>query len=467
MTVSGAADGPASDASIAGTAAIRRAAEAAETTDPSTVEFSDDDLALRFTSVHRDRYRYVAAWSKWLKWDGVRWADDRTLIVYEAARAICRGVAVEMAGQAKASPAVVSAKTVAAVEKLARADRAHAATVEQWDADPWLLNTPAGIVDLRTGRMRRARPDDYMTRCTAVAPGRGSPTWIAFLDRVTAGDAELQRFLQRVAGYALTGSTREHALFFLYGTGGNGKGTFINTLTGILERYGAVASIDTFTASSNDRHPTDLAMLRGARLVSSQETEEGRRWAESRIKAMTGGDPITARFMRQDFFTFDPHFKLVIAGNHKPGLRNVDEALRRRMHLIPFTQTIDEEERDVRLPERLREEWPGILQWMIDGCGEWQRIGLQPPASVMDATEEYFGAEDTLGAWIEGRCRVGSQYSAPKAALYECWKLWAEDAGERPGSMKRFTQNLEGRGFVSKRLGNKNTPTFMGLCLNV
>ena len=169
------------------------------------------------------------------------------------------------------------------------------------------------------------------------------PRWQRFLDQVTAGDQDLQRFLRRIAGYGLTGSTREHALFFFYGTGANGKGTFLNTLTAILGDYAKVAGMDTFTESHTDRHPTELAMLRGARIVAAQETEEGRRWAESRIKALTGGDPITARFMRQDFFTYTPQFKLLIAGNHKPGLRNIDEAIRRRFHLLPFTVRIPPE----------------------------------------------------------------------------------------------------------------------------
>ena len=179
-----------------------------------------------------------------------------------------------------------------------------------------------------------------MTKITAVAPGGECPLWLAFLPRSPPTTQNCKPSFSAFAGYCLTGITREHALAFGYGTGANGKGTFLNALTGIMGGYATVAPIETFTATPSDRHPTDLAMLRGARLVTAQETEEGRRWAESRIKALTGGDPITARFMRQDFFTFLPAFKLFIAGNHKPGLRAVDEAIRRRLNLIPFTVTI-------------------------------------------------------------------------------------------------------------------------------
>jgi putative DNA primase/helicase len=198
---------------------------------------------------------------------------------------------------------------------------------------------------------------------SAVAPEGDTPAWHTFLDRITGSDQALQAYLQRVVGYCLTGSTREHVLFFGHGSGANGKTTFVNALTGMLGNYATVAAMETFTHSPTEQHPCDLAMLRGARLVTAQETADGKRWAESRLKTMTGGDPITARFMRQDFFTYTPAFKLFIAGNHKPGLRSVNEAMRRRLQLIPFAITIPPDQRDARLPQKLRAEWGGILAW--------------------------------------------------------------------------------------------------------
>ena len=192
-------------------------------------------------------------------------------------------------------------------------------------------------------------------------------------------------------------------------------------------------------------------MLRGARLVTAVETEEGRRWAESKIKNLTGGDQITARFMRQDFFTFTPQFTLVIAGNHKPGLRNVDEAMRRRLHLIPFTVTIPEEERDDQLAEKLKDEWPAILQWKIEGAIEWGGGGLQPPEAVRAATDAYLEAEDSVGAWIEECCTTDPNDFASNAALFESWKPWAEKAGEYVGTKTRLIQILEDRGFERRR----------------
>jgi putative DNA primase/helicase len=226
---------------------------------------------------------------------------------------------------------------------------------EKLDSDPMLLATPSGTVDLRTGKLSEADPSDFITRCTSVgpaAPGTLAPTWQRFLNEATGGDHELIAFLQRWAGYCLTGETIEHALMFVYGPGGNGKTVFVNTLAGILGSYGTVSPMDTFTEHYGDRHPTDLAMLRGARLVTASETEEGRAWAESRIKQLTGGEPITARFMRQDFFTFVPNFKLLIVGNHKPVLRNVDEAARRRFRIVPFTRKPANP--DPRLADKLR-----------------------------------------------------------------------------------------------------------------
>ena len=228
-----------------------------------------------------------------------------------------------------------------AVERYAQRDRAFAVTAEAWDRDLWLLGTPGGVVDLRTGTLRPPRREDMITRITAVAPAPPGTTcdrWLTFLDQATGKDDALIRFLQQWCGYCLTGSTREHALLFVHGPGGNGKSVFLNTVSRILGDYARAAPMETFTASIGDRHPTELAMLRGARLVTATETEEGRAWAEARIKQMTGGDPITARFMRQDHFTYTPQFKLTIAGNHKPSLRNVDEAARRRFNIVPFTR---------------------------------------------------------------------------------------------------------------------------------
>ena len=422
----------------------------ADCADDRPAAYCDDALALRFTGRHEHELRFVNLWGRWLIWNGQRWEIDETQRALDLARHVGREASAEIIdakGPPKLAASVASAKTVAAIERLARADRRHASVTDEWDADPWLLNTPGGTVDLSTGKMRPHARADRITKITAVAPGGECPTWLAFLDRVFASDQALIAFARRMLGYSLTGSIRDHALFFLYGTGGNGKGVFLNTWASILGDYAKVAAMETFTASHGDRHPTDLAMLRGARAVIAQETEEGQRWAESRIKALTGGDPISARFMRQDFFTFTPAFKLMIAGNHKPSLRSVDEAIKRRFNLVPFTVTIPKAERDPNLPEKLVAEWPGILAWAIEGCLEWQHIGLSPPPAVQAATASYLADEDTIGLFLAERCATDNPNASTEVKdLFAAWTEWSARAGEFTGSIKRFSTALAARG---------------------
>jgi putative DNA primase/helicase len=420
--------------------------------DPEAVErppqFSDDALALRFAEKHEADARHVAAWGKWLFWDGARWDIDDTLLAFDTARAITRTASAE-ATKASLARAIASNKAVAATVSLARADRRHAAATELWDANPWRLAAVAVTVDLRTGTTRPPQREDYCTKITAVAPGGQCPRWLKFLDEITAGNAELQAFMQRMAGYCLTGVTAEHAIFFCYGTGGNGKGVFINTLAAIWGDYATPIPMTTLLASKYEQHPTELAMLRGARLAVAYETEKGRRWGEAKIKRLTGGDPIPDRFMRQDFFTFIPQFKLLVAGNHKPGLRDVDEAIRRRFHLIPFNVTFPKP--DTELLEKLKPEWPGILQWAVDGCLEWQRSGLAPPTIVRDATAKYLASEDSFANWIDERCHVDPSTTCRRSSLFPDWKAWAEKTGEPPGRQRDFLDKLEQRGFTERR----------------
>lgn len=451
-----------------GGAALRKPAPRTDNRLPPA--YSEDMLALAFGEQHQDTYRYVAAWGKWLKWDGRRWAVEETLAAMDLARDVGRNFGQramtdpELTASKQVSIAykMAEARTVGAIERMARADRRLAIEGDVFDRDPWTLNTPGGLVDLRDGIIRPARPDDYLTKMTRAAPSGGTcPTWMRFIEQATVGDSELQGFLQVMAGYCLTGSTREHALFFVHGPGGAGKGTFVNTLQWILGDYSAVASMETFTESRNERHSTELAMLRGARMVTAQETEEGRRWAESRLKALTGGDPITARFMRMDNFTYTPQFKLVIAGNHRPGLRNVDEAIRRRMNLIPFTAKVDPAERDNDLPDKLRAEAEGILAWAIEGCKRWQRDGIRQSVRVSEATGEYLETEDTIGTWLEECCIRAEGARVKRSDLYGSYKAWAEANGEFAVPLKRWVPQMDSRGLEA--IKSSGVPTVIGL----
>jgi putative DNA primase/helicase len=269
---------------------------------------------------------------------------------------------------------------------------------------------------LHTGKLRPANPADRISKLVAVGPATriDCPLWLAFLEESTGKDAELIGFLKRWCGYCLTGDIREHALVFVYGPGGNGKTTFLNTISGILHDYAKTAAMETFTAADFASHPTDLAMLCGARLVTAAETEEGRAWAETRIKQLTGGDPISARFMRCDFFTYQPSFKLMVIGNHEPALRNVDDAARRRFNVIPFIRkpaVVDKQ-----LEDKLKPEWPGILRWMIEGCLEWKEKGLAAPETVLAATASYFDNQDLFSQWLEEKCDAepGNEHKQPR-----------------------------------------------------
>jgi putative DNA primase/helicase len=414
---------------------------------------NEDRIADAFARHYTDELRFCHDWGTWLRWDGSRWVRDRRKLAFHYVRHMARAANVkEERGPAKAS-------TAAGVEKFAQADPRLVTVNEDWDRDTWLLATPGGTVDLRTGNLRPAARLDFLTHQTAVTPAsRGTPTplWDAFLAEATLGDQELIDYLQRVAGYCLTGDVSEHALFFIYGAGGNGKGVFLNTLTGVFGDYVTVSSMETFAASKSDRHPTDLAMLRGARLVTAQETEEGRAWNETRIKALTGGDPISARFMRQDFFTFNPTFKLVIAGNHKPNLRSIDEAARRRFNVIPFTNKPDVV--DKQLPEKLKDEWPGILRWAIEGCVAWRKCGLNPPPIVRQATDTYFDEQNLAAQWVEECCDVGPLKSDTRKNLFASWKEFCERNGHHAGGSKTFTQMMAKAGYEPV----KNTPMHHG-----
>lgn len=411
---------------------------------------SDDALASAFVAEHGRAWKYVPPWKTWRRWDGRVWSRDETHLVREHMRLVCRNAAAD----AKPADArrVASEKTIAAALRLAATDPSIALPPSAWDVDPMLLNTPGGVLDLATGEVQSHDPARLMTQMTSAPLGSGCPRWLAFLDEVLGGDASLQAYLQRLAGYCLTGITSEQIFVFLHGHGANGKSVFLSTLAHVLGSYAATATLETFAASRTSRHLTELAGLRAARLVQVPETDSGQAWAEARIKSATGGERIRANFMYQDHFEFLPQFKLIVAGNHRPAFTNVGEAMRRRLHLVPFTVTIPPERRDRHLADALRAEAGGILGWMVAGCLEWQRSGLAPPSSVLSAAEEYFAAEDLVGQWITECCVVEPNRRARSAHLFQSWRGWAEHNGYPWGTTKSLGEALRARGFSDGRV---------------
>lgn len=435
---------------------------------PSEIEITEDGVALAFTQKHGDFLLFDHDAGRWYEWQGDHWKPETTGRAYNYCRELARDASNRLGPKEREK--VRRSTFAAGVERMARNDPTHAAQQADWDHDTWALGCPGETINLKTGRGYEPRPKDRITRQTAVAPATvaNCPLWLNFLNEATGGDQEMIAFLRRWCGYCLTGSTREHALIFLYGPGGNGKSVFLNTVSGIMADYAVTAAMDTFTASRGDRHSTDLAMMRGARLVSASETEEGRAWAESRIKQITGGDPVTARFMHKDNFTYQPQFKLTIVGNHQPVLNNVDDAAKRRFNIIPFNRKPNNPDRD--LESKLRAEWPAILRWMIEGCLDWQANGLGRPASVVAATADYFSEQDFIGQWLEETCIVEpgnpSRWEL-SADLFKSWKGYAAAAGETVGTTKSLSGKLARHGLVKgqKKLGGKNNKVWIGLNL--
>lgn len=435
---------------------------------------SDDALADAFANEHAPDWRYVAAWGRWYEWTGDRWREDQTGKHRHIARMVTRQAVYWKDAQnltADGRRKINSARTAGSLLQLAQYDRRIAAKIDQWDTDPWILGVPGGVVDLRTSKTLEPVREQYITAQCAVCPAKGAPAkWLEFLRRVTDGDDDLIAFLHRCSGYWLTGSAREHSLTFLYGTGANGKSVFMRTLGGILgvdtSQYAASCQMTVFTESKMERHSTELARLRGARLVIAEETAGGAKWDQAKIQWLTGEGSVTARFMRMDDFTFKPQFKLLFAGNHKPMLRSVDEAIKRRFHLVPFTVTIPAEERDVQLYEKLREEWPQILAWMIEGCAAWQDYSLAPPERVRDATEAYLETEDALGQWMEECCERTDGGAYDSRDLWESYSKWCDSNGEHPWSRRTWANALTERGFPTKR-GSAGKRMFSGLTLRL
>jgi putative DNA primase/helicase len=280
------------------------------------------------------------------------------------------------------------------------------------------------------------------------------------------GKADLVQFLQRAIGYSLTGLTIERCMFILWGGGKNGKSTLLDTMLEILADHAARTNTDTLMASRNVGIPNDIAALKGMRFVFAVEGEEGRRLAEAKIKDLTGGDTISARFMRGEWFSFRPEFKLWLGTNHRPAIRGTDDAIWDRIRLVPFHRRFEPHEQDKHLKDKLLAEAPGILAWAVEGCLDWQREGLGEPAAVREATHQYRSSEDVVGNFIDDRCEMGSGLQVTKHALYTAYKTWCEQNGEKPVTQRKLSDLLKERGGIDEsRVGKERTHYWIGLSL--
>ncbi len=421
---------------------------------PPLSDLGNAELLMR---QHGDDMRFNYSDGRWYLWRDTHWAPDTTEQVKRWAHEVIRQMMTE-------AEAIEDEQIRKAVQKHARWSESEHGTramlaqaqpylglmTEVLDNDGWFLNCQNGTIDLRAGELLPHRREDYITKIASVAydPNASCPNWRKFLLRIFSENVELIAYVQRAAGYSLTADVSEQCLFFLYGTGCNGKSTFVETLVRILGNYQMKAPTEMLMSKHYGAGiPNDVARLPGVRIAVTAEIEQGRKLAESRVKDLTGGDTLTARFLHKEFFDFQPTHKLWMYGNHKPTVRGTDEGIWRRIQLIPFTVEIPADERDPHFRERaLEPEFQGILTWLVQGCRRWQQHGLQPPKEVVLATQAYRGEMDVLTAFIEECCIVGENAEAQSTALYVRYKERCELLGEHPISHRTFGEELRRRG---------------------
>lgn len=438
--------------------------------------FGDDaSNAERLAYYHGDEVRYCAAWGKWLLWDGGRWVVDRTEAHTQRALALADKVRAERpllmqrmmdAGDDRETAAKESGKLVErqyrkirsdsgcrALLRLARSKAPIGVTPDELDGNPWLLNVTNGTIDLRTGQLGEADPADLLTKQAPVQyhAEADCPQWRAFVAWATCNDQDLAGYLQRLAGYALTGCVTEQCLPVFYGSGGNGKGVWMETLMHLLGDYARAGAPFLLEDRGKSDHPTEVADLFGARMVVLSENERDRPLREGLVKQLTGGDTLKARFMRQDFFSFEPTHTILMAVNHQPIIRGTDEGIWRRIHLVPWRASLRPEERDPGLRDKLLQEGPGILRWAVEGCLEWQRGGLRPPETVCAATQDYRQDMDLIGQFLDDCCLLQPDTAVAKGDLYQAYQDWCKDAGHHAMSATKLGRDLKKRGFDSDR----------------
>ncbi len=446
------------------TDATTAVAGAAGCNDPMPGEpWTELGYARRLVRVYGDRLRYVPAWRRWLIWDGTRWAPDDTGQVARWGKVIARRMTTDALATADTQERKAllnlarggeSSAGVSGALKLASTESAVAVTPDRLDADPFLLNTANGTLDLRTLQLRPHDPADLLTKITRAGyrPGAHGPTFTAFLARVQP-DPAMRAFLARLVGHGLEGRVVEHVLPIHFGEGANGKGTFIGAVLAALGEYADAADPDLLTARTLDAHPTGTADLFGLRLAILHEGDAGRRLGEGTVKRLTGGDRLKARRMREDFWAFDPSHTFHMLTNHKPLVAGTDEGIWRRLRLVPWDVVIPPDERDEHLGERLACEADAVLAWIVAGYHDWRTHGLDEPDPVRAATASYRAESDALARFLTQRCLTGTHFTVQSSHLYAQWAAWCATEGEDPGSNTAFSTALHKRGYDTRRTG--------------
>jgi len=428
---------------------------------------TDMGNAERLVKLAGSRLRHVPQWG-WLAWDGKRWAIDEGKAREEYKRVVVPGIYQEVLEAARAQDMEMvrikskwglrseEAGRIGAALHVAKSDAALERSHLEFDQKPWLFNCQNGTIDLRTGALLPHRQEDMITRVSPVVydPAAECPMWEEFLLTSMGGNGALCDYIQRAVGYSMTGGTEEQVMFLAVGNGQNGKSVLMNTMKAIYGDYAAETPAETLVVRKNENNNSnDLARLAGVRLVTANETEEGQRLAEARVKGMTGGDTLTARFLHKEFFEFKPQFKLWLRTNHRPVIRGSDKGIWRRLRMVPFEVVIPDAQKIQGLEDLLKAEHQGILAWAVRGCLEWQRGGLRPPKEVLVAESQYKEHEDILGAFLRERCVVnqyGSGFTFMKE-IYKEYTEWCEEAGERAQTQRKVGQALSERGFKARK----------------
>lgn len=424
------------------------------------INLTDVGNGKRLIQRHGPNLRYLDLWNKWLHWDGRRWADDNVrqaeAWMKEAIQALAAD-AIEIADDKERKKllrhalASEGAGRIRGALDMAKSEQGIPIQPEDLDGDPLLLNLLNGTYDLATEAKRSHERTDQLTKIAPVEfdPDADAPLWDAFLERILP-DQPVRRYVQQLVGYSLTAKTGEQILPILYGSGANGKTTFLETIRHLLGDYGQVAPASVFV-DQKEGIPNDIARLRGARFVMVSEISEGKRLNEALVKRLTGGDTLTARFLRAEFFEFKPQFKAWLATNHKPEIRGTDEAIWRRIRLIPFTVTIPEPERDDDFPATLLAELPGILNWALAGYQDWNANRLVTPPSVLAATSDYRAESDAIGAFLSDRCVDIGEGWTRNGDLYDAYTAWSKASGGDELSPKAFSQRMLEKGYQQHR----------------
>lgn len=448
------------------------ALEAYDEEEPAQLDDTDIANAKRFARQHGENVRFTPE-RGYFVWDTRRWAfDDKSIRVQELAK----GTSLSIFDEVKTAPdrsamfahakRSQSRRAIEAMLWLARSERGIPARLTEFDANGWLLNVANGTLNLKTGALKAHDRKDLISNITEIDfnPNAEAPLWDSFLCRVTDGQQELYEYLRRFVGYLLVADVTDQSLHFLYGLGANGKSVFCEVLQRLLGDYAVTVSPEMIMLRRHASIPNDVARLRGVRAALMNETSQGARFDEAKLKDLTGGDTLTARFLHQEFFDFPPTHRLIIRGNHKPAIAGTDDGIWRRLRLVPFTVTIPPDEQDRDLMRKLEGELPGILRWALAGCLEWQRNGLKPPAIITEAVRQYREESDTLGRFITEQCEVGKLAEVRAGFFFQRYQQFAERASERWVAAKDLPHEMQRRGFQWKR--TKEGGKYFGIALS-